>query len=867
MTQPPQTVSWPEVERFGPAALRGGEPFAIFYGPGVSDLFVDTSYQVCVLEQTLWRLLRAEGYERIVFSSSDHPLYFRDAASRNLSRKRQAAGAAGGPRPPGPPGTMRHSAMRGPLGVMLAPGFRPPGGPPSAEAAADPAAGPAPSAGTSDSYAVMTLTASLTRSEHRTAVVFADAEQTLLQTTASRQLAMAMSRWAVHPGNGNVWVMVFRQATLEDVRDFVDTRTPFTALHDFLRAQARTAGRPGTWRVELPQAAELERLVHVTRLRSRLAIGDWRELDAVIRAMAAHPRKIRSWQALLGGLAATGTPLSARVVREEGWGEPAVVSAWERLDAMAGMDTLRDHLDKLRAEAEAIDALGAEGRAATAEPPSLHLVFKGNPGTGKTTVARLVGELYRDLGLLRRGHVVEAKIRDLVAGYVGQTAQLTDATVDEALDGVLFIDEAYALSDQSDGFGDEAVQTLLTRMENDRGRLVVIVAGYPEKMEEFLIANPGLRSRFPQENVLTFPDFPPEVLRSIAVGRLAERGAPLAPQTEEQLGTIVAELHRTRDALFGNARDMRTLGDAVFSQWARRVRRKVDEPVLPEDIPARYRDYLPRPAPAPADLLAGLDAYVGLGPARKALTDLANRLLLRQAGGQGAFAAPHLLFVGPPGTGKTTVAALVGTLFRDLGLLRKGHVVHAGRATLVAPYIGQTAPLVRKACEDAMDGVLFIDEAYSLVQDAGHGGFGVEAIDTLTLEMENRRGRLVVVAAGYPRDMDAFVAANPGLASRFTTRVPFPHYGTDDLVEILRRMAAAQHRTLAPDAAARAAQWLRAARAADPRSFGNARTVRGLLDLMEGRMAERYTRAAPGSPPPSEYTPQDVPDPPEPPYR
>ncbi|MEU3223833.1 AAA family ATPase [Streptomyces sp. NPDC006976] len=850
--------SGPVVERLDGAALRSGEPFTILYGPGASDLFVDTAYQVCHLEEAVWRLLRAEGYERIVFSSSDHPVYFRDTASRDLSRRTPP-----GARPAGRTGlpAMRTPGMRGPMGDLRVTGATAP-----ARHESEPLPPPAP--GVSDPFAVMSLKGYLRQREHRTAVVFAHAEATLRHHRAQRELAGAMDQWIHDHGNGNLWVMVFRKADLNEVAQFVESCHDYPDLETLVRQQAREPGRPGTARIDYPPAAEVERLIHTVRLRTGLRVQDWRELDSVVRAMGSHPLKARAWQAWLESLSDTpGAVLGPAALRGAFPGAGTAADPrdpWERLAAMPGLDVVRERFEQLRAEVETVEALRAEGRSVVLEPPSLHLVFTGNPGTGKTTVARLVGEIYRDLGLLSRGHVIEAKMRDLVAGYVGQTAALTDATVDRALDGVLFIDEAPGLSDQRDGFGDEAIQTLLARMENDRGRLVVIVAGYPDKMKEFLESDLGLQSRFAAANVLRFPDYPPQTLHAIALGRLRERGALPSAETGDQLLEIVTGMHRTRDASFGNARDMRTLADAVFSQWSQRVRRRVDEPVLPGDVPEDYRAYRAQPAPDPSALLAELDAYVGLGPVRKVLESLAKRQRLRQAHGTGDLVPPHMVFTGPPGTGKTTVAQLVGKLFRDLGLLRKGHVVPASRATLIGGYLGQTAPLVRKAVQDALDGVLFIDEAYSLVSDARHGGYGKEAIDTLVLEMEQWRGRLAVIVAGYPRDMDSLLAANSGLPSRFTEYVPFPHYGTDDLVEILRRMAAKEGYTLDPEVDRHAAAWLRAVKRADPAGFGNARTVRKLLELMEARLADRYDpgSAETGSEEFTRFLPDDVPGPP-----
>jgi len=288
---------------------------------------------------------------------------------------------------------------------------------------------------------------------------------------------------------------------------------------------------------------------------------------------------------------------------------------FEQLDTMIGLDAVKKKVSSLINQYRIRAARRKEGLPTAAI--SHHLVFTGNPGTGKTTVARIVGEIYRELGILERGHVVEVKRSALVGEYVGHTAPKVEAKVKEALDGVLFIDEAYTLAprDNARDFGSEAIATLLTLMEDHRDRLAVIVAGYTGDMERFINANPGLKSRF--KTVIEFPDYNPEELTRIVLDLFDAHHLIAPPETRAALFALMTRLHSERGEGFGNGRTARNVFEACDEHMAQRLgeinpTREQLTTVLPEDVPG----YVPPSEPSAPEAEGAQRARVIERPAK-----------------------------------------------------------------------------------------------------------------------------------------------------------------------------------------------------------------------------------------------------------
>jgi SpoVK/Ycf46/Vps4 family AAA+-type ATPase len=414
--------------------------------------------------------------------------------------------------------------------------------------------------------------------------------------------------------------------------------------------------------------------------------------------------------------------------------------------------------------------------------------------------------------------------------------------------GILFVDEAYALYKKDSGkdFGHSAIHGLVKAMEDHREDLVVILAGYKREMGEFLAYNPGLRERVPFH--LEFPDYSEEELLQIAQFMAAEDSYVL---TEEARDALQRQLRREKlDETFGNARTVRNLLERAKIQHAVRAMRSTDvgggeryaaytvltaEDVVPEE-PEREKQL--------ADVMAELNGLVGLDEVKRMVRQMVDVLTLEQKRAQHGLEdqplAVHLAFIGNPGTGKTTVARLLGRIFRHLGLLPKGHFVEVSRKDLVAGYMGQTALKTAEKVREALGGVLFVDEAYALARRSQE--FGAEALATLIKEMEDRKGLLTVILAGYPLEMEALFQLNPGLKSRVRFALHFEDYGASELVEIVKRKAEAAQYRLTVEAEEKLWRLFIKACSEAGADFGNGRLAEQVFEKAKLRLSSRVSK-------------------------
>lgn len=474
---------------------------------------------------------------------------------------------------------------------------------------------------------------------------------------------------------------------------------------------------------------------------------------------------------------------------------------------------------------------------------SYHFAFMGNPGTGKTTVARLIGDIFYYLGILEKGHVVEVDRSDIVGKFIGETAKLTKKAIDKAMGGILFIDEAYSLAkggENSNDYGKEAIETLLKSMEDNRGKFTVIFAGYKKEMRNLINMNPGLQSRI--NLMINFDDYTDEELIHIAKNIAKEEYYKLSEDGEK---AFIERIQKEKvDENFANARVVRNLMDEAVREKAFRTG---DETVCEEelttltsedfgvDLKFTARDSI-------KEYETQLESLVGLDNVKSLIKDILNTVELihrkKEMGINCEDVSLNMIFSGNPGTGKTTVARIVGKILKAMGILKKGHMVEVTRSDLVGQYVGQTGPKTLEKIKEAYGGILFIDEAYTL-NSGSENDFGSEAIGTLIKEMEDNRDKLIVIMAGYTKEMKELLNINPGLESRIKFNIQFNDYSGDELFKIFKSLCKREKYKISHNAYKKLKEDFEELSENKGRNFGNGRLVRKYFENVKMKQATR----------------------------
>ena len=517
------------------------------------------------------------------------------------------------------------------------------------------------------------------------------------------------------------------------------------------------------------------------------------------------------------------------------------------LDRYIGMDEVKSAVREMAYSVQ--NAMHrAERGLGEQEKMSMHIILTGNPGTGKTTIARKLGEILASVGYLDSGHVVEVDRAKMVSPYQGETPKVVDRLCDKAMGGILFVDEAYTLAPLSaagdrDNQGAQALEKLMKRMEDDRGKFIVIAAGYRMEMENLFRVNPGFRSRF--NYFLDIKDYTPEQLFQIMLVFAKDKKYIFSKEGEELARKMITELYNSRDKDFANGRTMRSLFDQICKKQAQRLQGASIANMTNEELMTITVDDIPYEAPKSVDIsdcLAKLDGLVGLTGVKKEVANLASFLNLQiKRGETNTFQGKHYVFTGNPGTGKTTVARIMADVFRTLGIVAKGQLVEADRSKLVAGFSGQTAIKTNQLVDQAMGGVLFIDEAYTLKSGDGDT-FGSEAIDTLLKRLEDDRGKFICIVAGYTDQMHDFIDSNPGLKSRFTQTIHFDDYTPDELTEIFLNLAKGKNFTVDDETKAAIHRQFEQLYLRRDKNFGNAREARRVFNEAVERQSQRLVK-------------------------
>jgi AAA+ superfamily predicted ATPase len=545
--------------------------------------------------------------------------------------------------------------------------------------------------------------------------------------------------------------------------------------------------------------------------------------------------------------------------RDDERGGPFELEA--ELARLVGLDAVKQHMRSIRNRLEVNRRRAAFG---VKDSKPLHTIFQGSPGIDFCGVANILGKMLCDLNVLTSKPVTVLGRENLVGTNSESTVKMTKAAVAKGLGGVLLVKDVKCFKNKeaaggsSDHYGQLALTTFVecitdaqAKASSDSAKpkdaVVVILAGRREEVTKLLEGAPALQPLM--ATTVDFAEYGVSEMCKLLRDKVEEEGFHLgAALTDEKIEGML----RPRITRAGAEKGGLVLVSSMVEEAKHRQTDRVYEAkTMSRDsllclVEADFRVAQDKDLDADT-VLKELDDIIGLDSVKSHMASLKAQLLMdrkRRAAGLGANSSPtlHMIFTGNPGTGKTTVARIIAELLQSLGYLRRGHLVETDRAGLVGGYCGQTAIKTTEVVESALGGMLFIDEAYSLVSTDSKDSFGREALDTLMKLVEDHRDDLVVVLAGYPEEMKELLSHNPGVASRFPSTIQFDDYTVPELMRIGGKMLTKQQLELSPEAQEAMEEECKKLNAKSGRDNGNGRSVRNMMERAVRNQAVRLSR-------------------------
>lgn len=526
----------------------------------------------------------------------------------------------------------------------------------------------------------------------------------------------------------------------------------------------------------------------------------------------------------------------------------------EELNGYVGLKNLKHSLSEFITYINFVQERKKQG-IDVKENLTAHCIFLGNPGTGKTSIARILGRFFKSVGLLENGHVVEVDRSTLVGEYIGETAQKTEKVIKQALGGILFIDEAYTLKRDTNGndFGQEAIDIILKRMEDFNGKFFVIAAGYPELMQNFLNSNPGLKSRF--THLFLFDDFSANELVEIYKLFSSREKFIITPEAEELLTNKLKLIYENDKNNLGNARFVRNLFNETKVQLSKRYHSlKYDErnfyassTIIIDDILSAFNNYEKHSKGFVFNddklnkNLNELNNLVGLEDVKKTFSKLLASIKVEQLKKERAISSLpknlNSIFICEPGAGTSTVARLFGKVFKELSLIESGQLVEIDSSYFYGLNKIDSYLTLDKIFQDSIGKIIVVND--SVITLKAKSDFSDSLLQYFLKKLYLYKDKVVAVLTGNQDEFEDLFESVPVIENQFPNIYNFGHYSTRQLLEIALNICQKKNYQLEEGAWQQMLDLLAKLRSDKNKNFYNARTIKEILNKAIANQEER----------------------------